>query len=29
MPVVMSGYIQSVEINDTVYVGGGVTDRGG
>ncbi len=27
MPVVMSGYIQSVEINDTVYVGGGGTDR--
>ncbi len=23
MPVAMSGYIQSVEINDTVYVGGG------
>ncbi len=28
MPVAMSGYIQSVEINDTVYVGGGGTDRG-
>ncbi len=27
MPVAMSGYIQSVEINDTVYVGGGRTDR--
>ncbi len=27
MPVVMSGYIQSVKINDTVYVGGGGTDR--
>ncbi len=27
MPVVMSAYIQSVEINDTVYVGGGWTDR--
>ncbi len=27
MPVAMSGYIKSVEINDTVYVGGGVTDR--
>ncbi len=27
MPVAMSGYIQSVEINDTVYVGGGFTDR--
>ncbi len=27
MPVAMSAYIQSVEINDTVYVGGGVTDR--
>ncbi len=25
MPVAMSGYIQSVEINDTVYVGGGET----
>ncbi len=24
----MSGYIQSVEINDTVFVGGGFTDRG-
>ncbi len=23
MPVAMTGYIQSVEINDTVYVGGG------
>ncbi len=28
MPVAMNGYIQSVEINDTVYVGGGATDRG-
>ncbi len=27
MPVAMSAYIQSVEINDTVYAGGGVTDR--
>ncbi len=27
MPVAMSGYIQSVEINDTVYVGGGLTAR--
>ncbi len=27
MPVVMSDYIQSVEINDTVYVGGGETGR--
>ncbi len=27
MPVAMSGNIQSVEINDTVYVGGGLTDR--
>ncbi len=27
MPVAMNGYIQSVEINDTVYVGGGLTDR--
>ena len=27
MPVTMSLYIQSVEINDTVYVGGGGTDR--
>ncbi len=27
MPVAMSAYIQSVEINDTVYVGGGGTDR--
>ncbi len=27
MPVAMSYYIQSVEINDIVYVGGGVTDR--
>ncbi len=27
MPVAMSSYIQSVEINDTVYVGGGRTDR--
>ncbi len=27
MPVAMSGYIQSVEINDTVYVGGGWTHR--
>ena len=27
MPVVMSDYIQSVEINDTVYVGGGYTGR--
>ncbi len=27
MPVAMSGYIQSVEINDTVYIGGGWTDR--
>ncbi len=27
MPVAMSGYIQLVEINDTVYVGGGGTDR--
>ncbi len=28
MPVAMSGYIQSVQINDTVYVGGGSTVRG-
>ncbi len=28
MPVAMSDYIQSVEINDTLYVGGGATDRG-
>ncbi len=28
MPVAMSEYIQSVEINDTVYVGGGETGRG-
>ncbi len=27
MPVAMSDYIQLVEINDTVYVGGGKTDR--
>ncbi len=27
MPVTMSGNIQSLEINDTMYVGGGVTDR--
>ncbi len=27
MPVTMSVYIQSIEINDTVYVGGGGTDR--
>ncbi len=27
MPVAMSVYIQSVEINDTVYVGGGYTGR--
>ncbi len=27
MPVAMTDYIQSVEINDTVYVGGGFTDR--
>ncbi len=27
MPVAMSDYIQSVEINDTVYVGGGWPDR--
>ncbi len=27
MPVAISEYIQSVEINDTVYVGGGYTDR--
>ncbi len=27
MPVAMSVYIQSVETNDTVYVGGGGTDR--
>ncbi len=27
MPVAMNGYIQSVEINDTLYVGGGGTDR--
>ncbi len=27
MPVAMSGYIQSVEINDAVYVGGDGTDR--
>ncbi len=27
MPVAMSVYIQSVKINDTVYVGGGATDR--
>ncbi len=27
MPVAMSDYIQSVQINDTVYVGGGYTDR--
>ncbi len=26
MPVAGSGYIQSVEINDIVYVGGGGTD---
>ncbi len=26
MPVAMNGYIQSVEINDIVYVGGGGTD---
>ncbi len=29
MPVARSGYIQSVEISDTVYVGGGWTDSGG
>ncbi len=29
MPVAMRGYIQSVEINDTVYVGGGWTVRDG
>ncbi len=29
MPVAMSDYIQSVQINDTVYVGGGLTDRNG
>ncbi len=28
MPVAMNDYIQSVEINDTVYVGGGGTGRG-
>ncbi len=28
MPVAMSNYIQSVQINDTVYVGGGYTGRG-
>ncbi len=28
MPVAMSTYIQSVEINNTVYVGGGHADRG-
>ncbi len=28
MPVAMRGYIQSVEINNTVYVGGGGTYRG-
>ncbi len=28
MPLAMSNHIQSVEINDTVYVGGGGTDRG-
>ncbi len=27
MPVTMNSYNQSVEINDTVYVGGGATDR--
>ncbi len=27
MPMAMTNYIQSVEINDTVYVGGGVTGR--
>ncbi len=27
MPVATSAYLQSVQINDTVYVGGGVTDR--
>ncbi len=27
MPMAMSGYIQSVEINGTVYVGGGYPDR--
>ncbi len=27
MPVAMNGYIQSVQINNTVYVGGGRTDR--
>ncbi len=27
MPVAMSGYNQLVQINDTVYVGGGFTDR--
>ncbi len=27
MPVAMNGYIQSVKINDTVYVGGGLTGR--
>ncbi len=27
MPVAKSGYIHTVQINDTVYVGGGVTDR--
>ncbi len=27
MPVAMNRYIQSVKINDTVYVGGGFTDR--
>ncbi len=27
MPVAMTAYIQSVEINDTVYVGGGLTGR--
>ncbi len=29
MPVAMSGYIQLVEINDTMYVGGGLTARHG
>ncbi len=28
MPVAMSDYFQSVQINDTVYVGGGWTGRG-
>ncbi len=27
MPVTMNEYIQSVQINDTMYVGGGWTDR--